>query len=943
MLTPLHNPAVGRLRIIGYASGSGDTLWKAYELQKEMEDTPSGCPFEIVGVFCSKADAKALATAERLGVSHAAIDIQEYYSKRDKPFKDQDVRREYDLEALELLRPMKGDAILLAGYVWATTDVIVDNYLVINVHPADLSIEKDGKRAYAGGNGVGGALNGKEPYLCATSHLATKEIDGGPILVISERIPVDYTLHADDETRVRHYLKLVNEQARLIGARTVLEVSSGNFRVNDSGKICYKDEAAPTGIRIESWDENKPLHQRKTEKLMYPDSVAVIGASNKPGIGHCIVENILRDGFEGKVYAVNVRGEDVLGVKGYSSIIDIEEHVDLAVIATPGGAVLEVAEQCGKKGVSSVVCISAGFKEVGNEGVAAEKALVQILNRYNMRMIGPNCMGAMNIKANLNATILTNPIVKGNVAFVTQSGALGAAMLDYAEELGIGFSSMVSLGNQADITVCDLLPFYEKDEHTKVIVLYLESILEPVRFWKIASEMSKPILILKSGSTSAGMVAASSHTGSLAGNDKIVEALIKKAGITRVHSLEECFICATALANMPMAKGKRVGVLTNAGGPGILISDALSNLGFSLPKPSEKLGAYLKSILLKEASTQNPIDVVAPAQPKDYGLAARAMIDSGEYDALLICCVPPATVDTAAVAKELIPVIKDAEIPVLTNFVGPTIGKGARDILRANGIPASQYPEQLATMLAGLCERKVTPETESLSIANNVTRQAKAILAATNAGDYLPTESTYKLLELFGIHVAANKLVKSVAEAEAAGILFPVVAKIEHPEIIHKSDVGGVRLNISSTHELAGVVADFLKRFPGANGVLVQEQVPEGLELIVGSASDPGLGNAVMVGLGGVWVEVMKDVAFGYPPLSSDEAMELINSLRCEPLLAGYRGKPGVNKQTLAALLVNVSNMLLALPEIAEIDLNPVIFNEAKNAFVAADARVRKG
>jgi acetyltransferase len=950
MTIPIHNPATGKLRVIGYVSGSGDTLWRAYELQKEIENSPAGklgeCPFEIVGVFSSKDDAKAVATAEKLGVPYAVIDIKDYYRQHGKPLSDKALRREYDAAALELVRPMKGDAILLAGYVWATTDCLLDEYLIINVHPADLTILKDGKRAYAGGNGVGDALQAREPELAASSHLATKEIDGGPLLLVSERIPVDYTLHKNEQDRMRHYLALVNEQNRRVGARTLLELALGNFAYDDDGKIYYQGRAVPQGVRIECWEDNQPRFRRRTDKLLYPDSVVVIGASQKPGIGRSVVENILRDDFGGKVYAVNVRGEDVLSVKGYSSIESIEEPVDMAVIATPGAAVLELAEACGRKGVKAIICISAGFKEIGGEGAAAQEKLTDIINRYNIRLIGPNCMGLMNVKVKLNATILAGHIAGGNLALVTQSGSIGAAMLDYAEELGIGFSSIVSLGNQADLTVCDLLPFYEQDTHTRVIVLYLETIAEPERFWRLAVNMSKPIIMIKAGSTSAGMAAASSHTGSLAGNDKIVDAMIKKAGIIRIYSLEDLFMCAAALANMPQVKGNRVAHLTNAGGPSILISDALSNHGFTLPPPLEPLKNHLRENLLREASVQNPVDIVAPAPPEHYVLAAKSMLECGYYDALLICCVPPATVDTGKVAEALIPVLKGAKIPVLTNFFGPTLGKNARNLLIKNGIPTSLYPEQIASMLDGMREQPKFSDDDAVRPSGAVTTRARKIMSCAPSGEYLPTMDAYHLLELFGVHIARSLMLKTAADARPetlTGLSFPVVAKIDHPEIIHKSDAGGVRLNINSADELAETAADFFKRFPGATGVFVQEQTPAGLELIVGGVRDPQVGSSVMVGLGGVWVEIMKDLVFGYPPIGRYEALNLINKLRCEPLLAGYRGKAGVNKDALAELITNVSAILLALPSITEIDLNPVIYDPARDVFIAADTRIKKG
>jgi acetyltransferase len=322
------------------------------------------------------------------------------------------------------------------------------------------------------------------------------------------------------------------------------------------------------------------------------------------------------------------------------------------------------------------------------------------------------------------------------------------------------------------------------------------------------------------------------------------------------------------------------------------------------------------------------------------------MLESGSYDSLLICCVPPATVDTAKIAEALVPVLKEAKLPVLTNFFGPTLGKGARDILIKNNIPTSLYPEQIATMLAGMRERPRIGAMEGPRPSGAILQRARTILSRSPSGEYLPVLDVYALLEIFGVPVAQRRMLKTAEDVrpEVLGALsFPVVAKIDHPEILHKSDVGGVRLDIRSAGELAETAADFFVRFPGASGVLVQEQVPSGLELIVGGVCDPQLGSAVMAGLGGVWVEIMKDLVFGYPPIGTAEALDLLKELRCLPLLAGYRGKSGVNQEALAKVMVNISTLLLALPEISEIDLNPVIYDPARDAVIAADARIKKG
>ena len=930
MIIPIHNPGTSRLRVLAVCSKAGQAVWSAIDLQKEMEATPDGCPFEIVGLFSDNPDSPALKEAAAKSLPAFVLDAAKYHHGADGAQMSLEASVAFEKAMIELLAPAKADLLLVDGYRWSIQSLLLKEYKAVRIWPG-------------GQLCLTGVLQKRQTQLRAKATYLTAPAGQGSVLVMSEAVDIDYGKFSDENSGVELYLPQVMEQSARAGARAVLELASGHFGFDEKGQLCYKGQVAPAGLEVDSWNENKPRHQRQTEKLLYPKSVAVIGASNKPGIGKAVTANILRDKFQGQVYAVNVRGEDVMEAKGYTSVLEIPGELDLAVIATPPGAVHQVAEECGKKGVGAVICVTAGFKEVGGEGTVAQEKLMAIVNKYNMRMIGPNCMGAMTVKSSLNATILANSVVPGNVALVTQSGSIGASMLDYAGDLGIGFSAIISLGNQADVTVCDLLPFFEEDEHTNVIVLYLEMILEPQRFCRLAASMSKPILVLKSGRTAEGMAAVSSHTGSLAGDDKMVEAMLEKAGVTRVETMLDLFICASALSMMPQVEGNRVGLLTNAGGPGILISDALIDRGFSIPPLSENLKNSLKGRLFKEASIANPIDVVATAPPEHFALAARAMIDSGEFDSLLICCIPPATVNTADVATALVAEMKDVKIPVLANFVGPTLGGEASRIMRANGVPASEYPEQMAIMLEHMRKKKRLQTVQAFRPDSASIARGRSLLNAAASGEYLQAADAYALLDIFGIRAARNVIVKNAAEVSALTLSFPVVAKIEHPAIIHKSDVGGVRLNIASSAELEKVVTEFLEKFAGAEGVLVQEQIPSGLELIIGSVSDPQLGSGVMVGLGGVWVEIMKDVAFGYPPLGHEEAVNLINKLKCVPLIDGYRGKPGVNKDALAALLERVSAMLLALPDIVELDLNPVIYDPAKDDFVAADVRIKRG
>ena len=945
MLRPIINPARGRLRVLGYCSGSGNTLWKAYELQKEMEQTAEGCPFEIVGIFADNPESKAVATAKQLGLPWAAIDIRDYYAKLGRPLKDRDVRARFDAEAMALVEPFHADMILLAGYVWATTDVVLDNYLVVNVHPADLAVtDGNGHRLLAGANGIKSAFDRNMDYLRASSHLATKELDAGPLLVRSPKVPVDYTLHPDYETRFRHYLKLVNEQNRLVGARTVLELALGNFAVDDANRLHYKGRPMPQGLTIEDWDENRPVYTRDRAKLLRPQSIAVIGASDHPGIGNAIVRNLKSIGYPGKVWAVNRKGVDVLGCPGCTSVLDIPEPVDMAVLSIPSGGALAAAEECGRKGVAALVCVTAGFREIGGEGVEREQKLLDIVDRYNMSMIGPNCMGIANTAddVRLATTIISNTPPRGHVAFLTQSGALGASLIDFAGELDVGFSVVASLGNMADVNPCDLLPLLEADENTQLVCMYMETIPEPYRFERVMAKMTKPVIMVKSGRTAAGAAAASSHTGSLAGNDAVADALLKKCGVIRAENLEDAFLLASSMTKMPRIRGDRVGIISNAGGLGTLTTDALVQYGFTLPELDQPDREKLAAQLLPEASTHNPLDLVAPAPPAHYAVAARAMIDSGKYDALIIDCVPPATVDTGEVGRAMADVVKSSGIPTFSCFFGPTLGAGGRQAMREHGIPTFSFPDQMVRTMHYMVEPRAYEATAcDCRVSMAARAEAKAIVEQSAPGAYLTPERCFRLLELYGVPVAASAYLPAGGDAAALDIAYPAVAKVDHPDIVHKSDVGGVRLNIAGAAELQALLAEWEKKFPGLRGIQVQQQVSGSLEMIVGATLDPALGHAILTGLGGTLVELFHDVAFGHVPLAATDPDRMLRSLRCLPLLTGYRGSRPADVARLREILLRVNRLLLDFPAICEMDINPLIFDEHRGAFFAVDARIR--
>ena len=945
MLKPIINPAKGKLRVMGYCSGSGNTLWKAYELQLAMEKTPEGCPFEIVGIFADKPDSKAVATAEHYGIPWEAIDIRQYYADRNKPLKDREVRAQFDAEAMALVEKFNADMILLAGYVWATTDIILDNYLVVNVHPADLAVVgEDGHRLLAGANGIKSAFDNNMDYLRSSSHLATKELDAGPLLVRSPKIPVDYTLHEDYESRFRHYLKLVNDQSRLVGARTILELALGNFSVDENNKLYYKGLPAPAGLTMESWEENKPLYERSCEKLVSPKSVAVIGASNRPGIGQSIIRNLIDIQFNGDLYVINRKGEDVMGVKGYTSVLDVPGDLDMAVCSVPSAGALSVIEECGKKGVPAVVCITAGFREIGGEGIEREKKLLELVDKYNMRLIGPNCMGIANTNdaVRLSSTILDKSPRKGNVAFLTQSGALGASLIDFADELDVGFSVVASLGNMANVNPCDLLPILEADDNTKIICMYMETIPEPYRFERVMSKVTKPVIVVKSGRTAKGAAAASSHTGSLAGNDSVADALLKKCGVIRAENLEDAFLLASSMSKMPRIKGNRVGIISNAGGLGTLTTDALVKYGFDLPELDEDERAALAEKLLPEASTHNPLDLVAPAPPAHYAIAANAMIDSGKYDAIIVDCVPPATIDTGEVAQAMVDILNSTDIPIFSCFFGPTLGAAGRKVMKEGGIPTFNFPDQMVRVMSYMVEKSASEKPvydARPSMANRVA--AKALVEASAQNAYMEPDACFQLLSRYGIPMAQSAYLPVGGDAAAITVPYPVVAKVDHPDIIHKSDVGGVRLNLKNAEELSALLAEWEKKFPGLRGIQVQQQISGDVEMIIGATKDPALGHSILTGLGGTLVELYKDVAFGHVPLSAADPDRMIDSLKCKKLLTGYRGSESVDVAQFKTIIMRVNELLKDFPAIAEMDINPLIFDRSRNAFFAVDARIK--
>lgn len=693
--------------------------------------------------------------------------------------------------------------------------------------------------------------------------------------------------------------------------------------------------------------------------LFFPRSVAVIGASNDgESIGGRLFNNILARGFVGPLYPVNPSARVVRSVRAYATIGDVPDEVDLAFIVVPEAQVLEVAQQCADADVRGIVVISAGFSEVGDAGAEEERKLLEIVRESGMRMVGPNCMGLLNTSnaVRLDGTFAPVFPPAGNVAMSSQSGALGIAILDYATRNSIGISQFVSVGNKADVSGNDLIMSWEDDPQTDVITLYLESFGNPVKFSRIARRIGKkkPIIAVKSGRTSAGSRAASSHTGALASSDEAVNALFRQAGVIRVDTIEELFDTASLLANQPIPSGRRVGIVTNAGGPGILAADAMEANGLQLPELSEELQSQIAARLPYEAATHNPVDLIASGGPDEFEHATSLLADSGEVDAVVVIYVPTSSGGAEAVARALRSCQEKHDGPVTLLSVFMQAG-GAGDLLAGGpdrrSIPTYTFPEAAAYALARAVRhgewRQREPgvvmelDDETVSLIRDVIESALARLGPE--GGWLEPDEVDRCLTEVGLRTPVTKVTTSVEEAkETAGeIDGPVVLKVISDEALHKSDVGGVALDVAGDEAVEEAYEQVTSAVGGFDGVLVQEYVPGGHEVLIGMAQDPNFGPMVVFGLGGVYVELLKDVSFRLQPITDADAHEMVRDTESFRLLAGYRNNPSGDVDALEEALQMVSALVWAIPEMMEMDLNPVKVLAPNDGLVVVDARMR--
>ena len=691
--------------------------------------------------------------------------------------------------------------------------------------------------------------------------------------------------------------------------------------------------------------------------LFVPTSIAVIGASNDPdSIGGKLFNNILFEGFEGPLYPVNPNAKVVRSVKAYSSIGDVPDKVDLAYIVVPQRFVLDVARQCAEAGVRALVVISAGFSEVGGQGAEDEEELLAIVRNSGMRMVGPNCMGLLNTapSVRLNGTFAPVYPPRGNVAMSSQSGALGIAILDYATQHNIGISQFVSVGNKADVSANDLILAWEDDPETDVITLYVESFGSPTKFSRIARRigMSKPIIAVKSGRTGAGSRAASSHTGALASSDQAVNALFRQAGVVRVDTIEELFETASLLANQPIPRGKRVGIVTNAGGPGILAADALEARGLVLPELSQELQAEIHRHVPAEASTRNPVDLIASGGPSEFEVVTELLLESGELDALIAIYVPTSPEGAAGVAHAISEAQSEYDGPVslMSVFMGSEsagrmLGEGTRVI------PTYLFPEAAAHALARAVrhgEWRDREVGEELLFDSDVRQQVRQIVDEAleglgTEGGWLGSEEVDGLLTAAGLRIPITRVARDEDAAVKAfnEIEGPVVLKVISEEALHKSDVGGVALDVRTEEAVRAAYGEVSSSVSNPEGVLIQEFIHGGHEVLVGMAQDPNFGPLVVFGLGGVYVELLQDVSFRLHPITNVDAREMIKETRSHKLLEGYRNASAGDVPALEEALQRVSALIDAVPEMVEMDLNPVKVLEPREGVCVVDARIR--
>jgi acetyl coenzyme A synthetase (ADP forming)-like protein len=701
--------------------------------------------------------------------------------------------------------------------------------------------------------------------------------------------------------------------------------------------------------------------------FFYPNAVAVVGASRNPAsIGTRLLNAVIAANFRGNIYPINPNAASIGSLSAYRSLGDLPEAPELAVIAVPRDAVLGVIDDCAAHGVRAAVVITAGFAEIGVEGRELQRRLVEKVRGHGMRMVGPNCLGLLNTDpaARLNASFAPDFPPPGRIAFSSQSGALGLAIMSLARRRGLGLSKFVSVGNKADVSGNDLLQYWEQDDKTDVILLYLESFGNPRRFARIAKRVSrhKPIVAVKAGRTGAGKRAASSHTAALAASDTAVDALFHQTGVMRAESLDELFDLAAALSTQPLPHGRRVVLLTNAGGLGILCADACEASGLTVGELSQAAKGQLKEFLPATASVANPVDMIASASADDFRRAVEILLADRQVDALIVLTIHVGIADIAAIAREIARAVKQARgaggknKPVLTCIMD---GDKLHPSDEADGerLPNYSFPENAARVLAKLANyadwrreaEGFIPEFDDID-AEQARAACRAAINETG-GNWLGADEGRQVLSAFALPLPQSRTCRSADEAAefARTVGFPVALKLASRQIVHKSEVGGVQLDLKDERAVRAAFTAIRDRLAGENrldafdGALIQPMIAGGVELMVGVTQDPSFGPLIGFGLGGIHVEILKDICFRVTPITDKDAKEMVRSIRGYRLLEGYRGHPPADLDAIENLLLRVARLVEEVPEIAELDLNPVIALPPGQGCVIVDARIRLG
>ncbi len=694
------------------------------------------------------------------------------------------------------------------------------------------------------------------------------------------------------------------------------------------------------------------------EEFFSPRSVAVVGVSREEGrVGHYVFDNLLSGGFAGTVYPVNPKADEVHGHRCYASVKDISAPIDLAIIAVPAKYVAAVIDECGLSGISAVIVISAGFKETGPAGAALERQVVATAREHGIRLLGPNCLGLIATETHLNASFAPTMPSAGTISFMSQSGALGTAVLDWAAGESIGLAHFVSLGNKSDLSEVDLLRAWEEDPGSRVVAAYLEAVTDGSAFVEAATSLTrtKPLIALKAGGSDAGARAVSSHTGSLAGSEQAYAAAFRKAGVIRAHNIQELFDFSVGFARQPLPKGPGLVILTNAGGPAILATDACERLGVSLASLESETINALREELPPAAALYNPVDVLGDADPERYRLAGEILVKDPNVRAVLVILTPQAGTDAESTARVVVELARSSGTTMFASFMGRAGVASAIPVFTEGEIPQFEFPERAVATLAAMLShsrRLHAPAMTAARVDGDRQTVAAAIDHARQAGrTFITEESASRIAAAYGITVPPGGIAKDLAAARvlAAEVGYPVVMKIASPDILHKSDIGGIRVNIADEVELAEAYEDILarvrERMEDARiwGVSIQQMLPPGREVIIGVNRDPQFGPLLMFGLGGIFVEVMKDVTFRLCPVTPEEAREMLTEIRGFGLLRGARGQRPADLDAVIDVIVRTSALVTDFPEITELDINPLIVADKGAGAVAADIRIGIG